>query len=186
MSSNPKLVKISSVLGVTAVVFILDWFFLTYITSHGFELKRQELMLGSFSLSVPLQWLPVLGIVIVSLVVWYEVSVRIFPRRGGMDFDPLSTMRLVRAIVFSVTPFILFLYLPYLIGSNWFWARMSETSKGITQVRDFGLSLLRYDEAVMALNPLWQYSVSQVLAPAAMVLAAVAFARGARRVRKPR
>jgi hypothetical protein len=73
-----------------------------------------------------------------------------------------------------------------LIGSNWFWARISETGKSIIQVRDFGLSLLSSVESMMRLNQLWQYSLSQILAPALMILGAWAFGRSARRQKKPR
>lgn len=186
VSSNPSLVKLSSIVAVTAAIFLLDWFYVLYITSHGFELKTQELILGSVKMSVPLYWLPVFGIVMVSLVAWYETSSRIFPRRAGPEVDPLARMRLMRVIVFSIALFVCALYIPYLVGSNWFWARLSEGSKSITQLRDFGLSLLKTDESMMALNPLWQYSLSQVAATAIMILATWAFGRGIRRPRKPR
>ncbi len=186
MASNPTVLKMTSIVGTTLAVLLADWFYLLYITSHGFETKTQELMLGSFSLSMTLQWLPILGIIIVSLVAWYEASSRIFPRRGGLESEPLATLRLVRAIAISFALFVCILYIPYLIGSNWFWARLSEMSKNFTQVRDFAQTLLNTDETMMSLNPLWQYSLSQVLATSLMLLGVWIFGRVPRRPRRQR
>ncbi len=186
MSSTPALVKMSTIFGATAAMLLLDWFFLIYLTAHGFEAKAQELSLGGLSFAIPLDLLPVLGILIVSLVVWYEVSGRIFPRRTGLEIDPLARLRLVRAVAISIAIFVCVLYIPYVIGSNWFWARLSETGRSISQVHDFGQSLLPTVESAVSFYPLWQYSLSQVLATGAMVFVAWALGRVVRRPRKPR
>lgn len=178
--------KLAVIIGVTVVFFLLDWLYLIYITAHGFEIKTQEFAFGGFRLSIPLQWLPIIGIVFVSLVGWYEVSYRIFPRRGVLGVDPVGNLRLLRVIMFSLAFFIFILYIPSLIGSNWFWARMSDAGKSIPQVRSFGLSLLSTDESAMGLNPLWQYSLTQVLAAAALVFSTWALARRPKRARKLR
>lgn len=183
LAASSFVVKLSSILGVSVLVFLLDWFYFIYLTSHGLDLKTQTFTLGSMSVSIPLQWLPVFGVVLLSLVTWYEAYYRIFPRRG-IEIDPLARMRLARAIVFSLTLFVLALYVPSLIGSSWFWTSLSEAGKNIVQVRDFGNSLLNYVESLIGLNLLWQYSISQTLAPAVMVLGAWAFGRAARRARK--
>lgn len=185
MPLSPALAKLSSIVGVAATILLLDWFYLTYITSHGFDLKTQDFTLGSWRLSVPLQWLPVIGILLVSLVCWYEAASRLFPRRAP-EADPLARLRLLRVVVFSVALFACVLYIPYLIGSNWFWTRLSELSKSITQIRDIGLTLLHTDESAMGLSPLLQYSLSQILATGSMVFSAWAFARVGRRPRKQR
>lgn len=178
--------KISSVVGVSLLFFLLDWFLMLYSTAHGFEVKTQTLALGGLSLQLPLQWLPVLGVLLVSLVVWYEVSAQIFPRRGGPEIDPLAKARIMRVIVFSLTAFVCILYIPYLLGSNWFWTEMSAGGRSVTQLRDFGLSILHTQEPVMTLYPLWQYSIIQILATGAMVTVAWLFSRTARRPRKLR
>ena len=183
---NQTTMKLSSILGVTVIIFLLDWFYLFYITAHGFELKTQQFAFGVFSFSSPLQWLPVIGVVLVSFVTWYEVFARIFPRRGATELDPLANLRLVRVIALSLALFICVLYIPYLIGSNWYWARLSDASKSFAQLQSLGLSLLNTDESVMGLNPLWQYSLTQVLATGALVFGAWAFGRVARRPRKSR
>jgi hypothetical protein len=183
MASNPSAIKLSSILGVSALIFVLDWFYLIYTTSKGLDLKTQGFMLGSLSISIPLQWLPVFGVFLLSIVMWYEAYYRIFPRRG-VEIDPLARIKLVRAIVFSLTLFVLFLYVPALVRSGWFWASLSQTGKGIAQVRDFGIWLLKNFGSSMSLDLLWQYSISQTLAPALMMLGAWALARTARRVRK--
>jgi hypothetical protein len=184
MSPNPMLKKLATILGVTVVLFLLDWFYLTYIIAHGFNIKTQDIALGGFKLSIPLQWLPVIGIVFVAFVGWYEVSYRIFPRRGGLELDPLANLRLLRVIVFSVALFVFVLFIPSLIGSNWFWARLGDAAKSVSQVKDFGRSLFKTDESAMGLNPLWQYSVTQVVAAAALVFSTWVFARRPKRPRK--
>jgi len=186
MPINPTLKKLAAIVGVTAVLFLLDWFYVIYVTAHGFEVKAQEFALGGFKLSIPLQWLPVIGIVLVSLVGWYEVSYRLFPRRGVLELDPLANLRLLRVVIFSVALFVFILYIPSLIGSNWFWARLSDAGRSISQVKGFGLSLLSTDESAMGLNPLLQYSVTQVFAGAALVFSTWAFARRQKRPRKLR
>jgi hypothetical protein len=185
MAPSSSFTKWSSIIGIAVVIFLLDWFYMLYITSHGFDLKAENFSVAGSSFPVQLQWLPVVGVVIVAFVALYEVSARIFPRRG-IEIDPLGGLRLLRAVAFSLALFVCVLYVPYLIGSNWFWARLSELSRSVSQVQSFGLSLLSTDESVMALSPLWQYSLSQTLAPAAMVLSAWAFGRGGRRPRKQR
>ncbi len=191
MAQNPRpagsnLTKITSVVGVSLLLFLFDWFFMVYSTAHGFEVKTQNFPLGGFNLQLPLQWLSVIGVLLVSLVVWYEVSAQIFPRRAGPEVDPLGNARIMRVIVFSLTTFVCILYIPYLLGSNWFWSEMSGAGRIVTQLRDFGLSLLHTQEPAMTLYPLWQYSITQILATGAMVTVAWLFSRTARRPRKLR
>ena len=178
--------KLATIVGVTLVVFVLDWFYLIYITAHGFESKAQEFALAGFKFSIPLQWFPIIGMILVSFVGWYEVSYRIFPRRGVLELDQLANLRLLRVVIFSLASFVFVLFIPSLIGSNWLWARLSDASKSVSQLRDLGLSLLSTDESAMKLNPLWQYSITQVFAAAALVFSTWAFARVARRPRKLR
>jgi hypothetical protein len=176
-------IKLSSIFGVSLVVFLLDWFYMAYVSSKGLDLNAQALTIGGVNLGLPLQWLPVLGVVLVSLVTWYEAYYRIFPRRG-IEIDPLGRMRLMRAAVFSVTMFVLILYVPALIGSLWFWTGVTNAGKNIVQVRDFGNSLLGSVEAVMRLEVIWEYSLSQALAAGVMVFGALILGRSVRRVRK--
>jgi hypothetical protein len=183
MAMRSSRIKLSSILGVTAVIFALDWLCLIYMTSKGFYLKTQNLMTGSLNVSVPLQWLPVFGVVFLSLVTWYEAYYRLFPRRG-MEADPLARIRLARAIVFSLTLFVIFLYVPALLHSGWLWTSMSVMGKNVAAVRDFGNSLLSNMGSLLTMDELWLYSLSQILASAFMVFGAWVLARTARRVRK--
>ena len=183
MSKNPTSTKLSTVIGTTVVVFLLDWFYLSYMTSKGFGPKIHEFMLGTFKLSIPLQWLPLAGVVFVSAVLWYEVSFTIFSRRTAMEQDALSSIRLMRAVVLSIAIFACVLYIPYIVGSDWFWARLSGASS-VSQIRDVGLSLLNTDQALMALDQIWQYSISQSAALMGMVVFAWIFGRSPKRIRK--
>ena len=183
MPKNSTSIKLPAVLGSTAIIFVLDWFYLAYMTSKGFEPKIHEFMLSTFKLAVPLQWLPVAGVILVSFVVWYEVSFTIFPRRTAMEEDTLSNIRLMRAIVLALAVFTCLLYIPYIVGSDWFWARLSGASS-VPQIRDLGLSLLNTDQTLMALDQIWQYSISQSVALMGMVMAAWGFGRGPKRIRR--
>ena len=42
MPTNPTLKKLAAIVGVTVVLFLLDWFYVIYVTAHGFEVKVQE------------------------------------------------------------------------------------------------------------------------------------------------
>jgi hypothetical protein len=180
---NPTLTRLSTVLGTTAVIFLLDWFYLAYIASKGFELKIHEFMLGTVKLSIPLQWLPVVGVVLVSFVAWFEVSFTLFPRRAAPEQDTLSILRLMRVILVSLAAFVCVLYIPYIIGSDWFWTRMSSASN-ISQLHDFAQSFLNAEKSVMGLDQIWQYSISQFASLLVMVSSAWIFGRGPRRIRK--
>jgi hypothetical protein len=153
------------------------------MTSKGFEPKIHEFVIGMFKLSIPIQWLPVIGVLLVSFVVWFEVSFTIFPRRVALAQDTLSNVRLMRAIVLSLAVFVSVLYVPYIIGSDWFWARLSSVGN-ISQIRELGQSLLNADQTLMGLDQIWQYSISQSAALMCMVLFALVFGRSPKRIRK--
>jgi hypothetical protein len=182
MASNINRTKALWAVGIAAVIGLLDWFYMFYITSFTLQVKTQTVGAGGFKFLIPIEWLPILGVFLATLVAWFEVSDKIFPRRSGPEIDQLANARLLRAVAFSVMTFVCVLYVPYLLGSNWFWAKVSS----IPQLGDIGLTLLNTQEPAMTLDPLWQYSISEVLATAAMVLVAWAFSRIPRRPRKPR
>lgn len=182
MASNINRTKALWAVGIAAVIGVLDWFCMFYITSFTLQAKTQTLDVGGLTFLIPILWLPILGVFLATLVAWFEVSGKIFPRRTGPEIDQLGYPRLLRAVAFSVMTFVGVLYIPYLLGSNWFWTKVSS----IPQLRDIGLTLLNTQGPMMTLDPLWQYSISQVLAAAAMVLVAWAFSRTSRRPRKPR
>ena len=178
MASNAAM-KLGSVVGVTIVVLLIDMLGLSYATAHGLNLGSNNLALGPITL--PLQWLPVIGIALVSLVAWYEVFARLFPRRTGPTPDPIARLRLMRVIVFALAVFCCFLFIPYLLGSNWYWAKLSHLSRSIGSLRDFGNWLLGTEAQITNLDPVWQYATLQILATGAMVLVAWFFTRLPRR-----
>jgi hypothetical protein len=178
MASNAAM-KAGSIIGVTIIVLLIDVLGLSYAVAHGLNFGSTTLALGPINL--PLQWLPVIGIALVSLVGWYEVFTRIFPRRTGPSPDPLARLRLMRVIVFALAAFCCFLFIPYLLGSNWYWAKLSHLSRSIGQFRDFGNWLLGTEAQISNLDPIWQYATLQILATGAMVLVAWFFTRLPRR-----
>jgi len=166
------------------MVLLLDLLFVFYIIAHGLNPMTNELNIGG--VSIQLQWLPVLGVLIVSLVAWNDAFTRIFPRWIGPEGDPLARLRLIRVITLSLAVFVCFLYLPFLLGSNWFWNGASALSRSITQFRSFENWLLGVEAPLLSLDPLWQYSATQILACGAMICFTWVFARSTRRLRKSR
>lgn len=185
MASNPNLVKVSTIAGTSVLVLLLDLFFLTYMTSYHLVAKVQDLHLGGFTLGIPIQWLPVIGVFLVALVVWSDVFTRIFPRRTGPETDQLGNMRIMRVIALSMMAFVCVLYVPYVFGSNWFLTTLSHLSRSVSSFIGVGMFLVS-QQALMTMNPVWQYAASQVLATGAMVVVAWALARPSRRAKKQR
>ena len=183
MASN-RSSKLSSVAGVTVIVLLLDLLFVFYMTSHGLAATTNELKIGG--VSIQLQWLPVFGVLLMSLVAWDDAFTRIFPRWIGPEADPMARIRLIRVITLSLAVFACFLYVPLLLGSNWFWAGVSILSRSVTQFRGFGNWLLGVEAPLLSLDALWQFSITQILACGAMICFTWAFARPTRRLRKSR
>jgi len=180
MPSGQSLFKASSVLGVTLIIFLLDWFYLTYVTLHGLRPKMQAVLIGTMNFSLPLEWLPVVGVVLLSLVLYYEESARIFPKRGA-QIDVLANLRFLRLIIVSLTVFVFLLYVPNVVGSNWFWGVMS----GISQLHGTASYLLGTEQSFMSLDPVWVYSLSQILASTGMIVSGwLIGSLGSRRLRR--
>ena len=176
--------KAYSVVGCTVVVILLDLLLVSYVVSHGFEPMTSGITIGGFNLQ--LQWLPLLGVLILSLAVWSDAFTRIFPRWLGPEADPMARLRLMRVVTVSLTVFACFLYIPYLLGSNWFWTRLSQASQLIRQFNGFGIWLETFEMAILTVNPIWQYSITQLLSCAALVFFTWALARPAKRPRRIR
>ena len=171
-------------LGWTLAVVLLDLLLVFYVMTHGFESTTSGLTIGGFTLQ--LQWLPLVGVLIVALAVWSDAFTRILPRWLGPEADPMARLRLLRVATISLTAFVCLLYIPYLLGSDWFWRHLSKLSHTITPLQGFGNWLGTVEAPVLALNPVWQYATTQVLACLALVFCAWIMARPAKRVRKMR
>ena len=173
-----------SFVGWTVGVVLLDLLLVFYVMAHGFKAVNNGIMIGGFSLQ--LQWLPLLGVLVVALAVWSDAFTRIFPRWLGPEADPMARLRLLRVVTISLTAFVGFLYIPYLLGSSWFWLHLSHVSHAISPLQGVGSWLEAVEMPILTLDPVWQYAVTQVLACAALVFFALALARPAKRIRKIR
>jgi hypothetical protein len=176
--------KVSAIASVTLIVILLDLLLVFYVASHGFAPATNEIMVGGIAL--PLQWLPLLGILIVSIAALHDAFTRIFPRWLGPGADPMARLRLMRVLAICLAAFVCFLYVPYLLGSNWFWLHLSHASHAVNGLRGFGTWLENVEMPILALDAVWQYSVTQILASAALVFFAWVLARPAKRPRKVR
>jgi hypothetical protein len=176
--------KVSAIAGVTLVVILLDLLLVFYAASHGFAPTANGIMVGGINLQ--LQWLPLLGILIVSVASLHDAFTRIFPRWLGPGADPMASLRLMRVLAVCLAAFVCFLYVPYLLGSNWFWLHLSHASHAVSQLQGFGTWLENVEMPILALDAVWQYSITQIVASAALVFFAWALARPAKRPRKLR
>jgi len=179
MASN-TVNKASSVLGGTVIIVLLDLFLVLYVITHGFSSTNAAI--GGFNL--PLAWFPLLGVLVVALAVASDAFTRIFPRWLGPEADPTARLRFLRVITTSVALFVCVLYIPYLLGSNWFWAHLSRASHLIGSLQGFGLWLENFEMPLLTMNPVWQYGTIQIVAAISLILSAWALARPARRPRK--
>lgn len=176
--------KVSAIAGATLIVILLDLLLVFYAVSHGFAPTTNEIMVGGINLQ--LQWLPLLGILVVTIAALHDAFTRIFPRWLGPEADPMARLRLMRVVAVCLAAFVCFLYVPYLLGSDWFWLHLSHASHAIGPLQGFGTWLENVEMPILALNPVWQYSITQVLASAVLVFFAWALARPAKRPRKIR
>ena len=174
----------SSVLGVTVIVVLIELLLVFYVTSYGFGSATGGIVLAGTT--IQLQWLPVVGMVIVSLAAANDAFTRIFPRWLGPEADPTGRLRFARAVAFSVFAFVCFLYLPYLFGSGWFWHHLSHVSHVLSPLQGFGTWLENVELPIVSLNAVYQYSITQILASAAFVLVGWALARPVKRPRRVR
>lgn len=176
--------KTSSVLGATAIVVLIDLLAIFYVLAHGFSSAGNGAMSGGMNLQ--LQWLPLIGILLVSLAVFYDAFTRIFPRWLGPQADPLARLKFLRVVAVGVAAFACVLYIPYLLGSSWFWLHLSHVSNVIHPLQGFGAWLEKVEMPILSVNAVWQYSATQVLATAALVVFAWALARPTKRPQRIR
>jgi hypothetical protein len=176
--------KVPSVLAVTAVIVLLDLLLIVYVTSHGFQTANGGLVFGSVNFQ--LQWLPLIGVVVLSLAASSDAFNRIFPRWLGAGGDPTARLRYLRVFTVALLVFVCVLYIPYLVGSNWFWGNLSNASRSIGQLQGFGSWLERIEMPVLAIDPVLQYSITQIVACGSLVFVTLILARPQKRPRKLR
>lgn len=176
--------KASSVLGATAIIILIDLLLIFYALAHGFGSSSNGVTLGG--INVQLQWLPLLGVLVVSLAAFYDAFTRIFPRWLKPEADPIARLRFMRVVVVCVAAFTCVLYIPYLLGSSWFWLHLSHVSHLIHQLQGFGAWLEKVEMPILSLDAVWQYAATQVLAAATLVVFAWVLARPAKRPKRMR
>ena len=179
MASNTTS-KVSSVLGATVVIVLLDLLLVLYVMAHGFSSTNATV--GAFTL--PVVWFPLVGVLVVALAAASDAFTRIFPRWLGPEADPTGRLRFLRVLTTSLALFVCVLYIPYLLGSNWFWAHLSRASHLIGSLQGFGLWLEKFEMSILTMSPVWQYATVQVVAAFVLISSAWALARPARRPRK--
>lgn len=163
---------------------LIDLLLIFYVLTHGFGSKGS----GSTAvgLNLQLQWLPLVGVLFVSLAAFYDAFTRIFPRWLGPEADPLARLKFVRVVAVCIAAFACLLYLPFLLGSSWFWLHLSHVSHAIHQLQGFGTWLERVEMPILSLDAVWQYAATQILATAALILFAWALARPTKRPKRIR
>ena len=174
--------KFSSVLGVTLVAVLLDMLLVVYVSAHGLMSAGSGISLGGFNFQII--WLPLFGVLFVALAASQDSFARIFPRWLGPGADPMGRLRFLRAVAISLMAFTCLLYVPYLLGSGWFWRHLSEASHLIRQLDGFGNWLENLELPILSMDPIWQYAITEVLASAALIFSMWILARPVRRPKR--
>jgi len=172
-----------------AAIILLQFFFVEYILSHGFFPSDGQVKVGTMQVTFPIVLLPTLGVSLVILSSWMyavdrtmRVRVKTDLRKERMVSDP--RMVEVGAIILGV--YSLFLFTPYILGSNWFITGANSLSQRLPQLGQFFASAYESVILLMDLDSIWKFALSQNLAACSAAFFAALYVRRQSRARKPR
>jgi len=172
-----------------ATIILLQFFFVNYMFSHGFSPGNERIKIGTLQVTVPIVLLPALGVTLVILSSWMftvdrtmRVRVKTDLRKQRMGAD--SRMVEVGALILGA--YSLFLFIPYVLGSNWFITGANSLSKHLPQLDQFFASAYGSAILLMDLDSIWKFALSQNLAACSAALFAALYVRRQGRARKLR
>ena len=180
---------IISVALLIATIILLQFFFINYMLSHGFSPSNEQVKIGTLQVTFPIVLLPALGVSLVILSSWVyavdrtmRVRVKTDLRKQRMGAD--SRMVEVGALILGA--YSLFLFMPYILGSNWFIIGANSLSQRLPQLGQFFVSAYGSVILLMDLDSIWKFALSQNLAGCGAALFAALYVRRQGRARKPR
>jgi len=172
-----------------ATIILLQLFFIDYMSSHGFSPRNEQVELATLQVAAPTVLLPTLGVTLVMLSSWMyavdrtmRVRMKTDLRRQRMEAD--SRMVEVGALILGT--YSLFLFIPYILGSNWFITGANNLSQRLPQLDQFFASAYGSVILLMDLDSIWKFALSQNLAACSAAFFAALYVRRQSRARKPR
>lgn len=181
-AGNPKVWL--SLMAFVGIVAALDYLLLDYLVSHGLEPKLYPVQVASLQFPIPLLGLTFVGLLIVAIVAWLNMSsISISVAR---EMSQLENLRILRAAGVALFLFSAVLFGPYIIGASVFWRQMALVGRGIPQLAGFLQSLFYSIQPVAVLDSLTKLAISQNVAAAALVAASGLIGHYQRRIRRMR
>jgi len=172
-----------------ATIIVLQFFFIDYMFSHGFSPRNEQIKIGTLQVTVPIVLLPALGVTLVILSSWMfavdrtmRVRMKTDLRKQRMGAD--SRMVEVGALILGA--YSLFLFIPYVLGSNWFITGANNLSQRLPQLGQLFASAYGSAILLMDLDSIWKFALSQNLAACSAALFAALYVRRQGRARKLR
>jgi hypothetical protein len=172
-----------------ATIILLQFFFINYMLSHGFSPSNGQVKIGTLQVTFPIVLLPALGVSLVILSSWMYAVDRTMRMRVKTDLRKQrigADSRMVEVGALILGAYSLFLFIPYVLGSNWFIAWANSLSQRLPQLGQFFVSAYRSVISLMDLDSIWKFALSQNLAGCSAALFAALYVRRQGRARKPR
>jgi len=174
---------------VVAAIIVLQFFFVDYVLSHGFSPQNGQVKFGTLQVTVPIVLLPALGVTLVLLSSWMYAVDRTMRVRMKTDLRTQRTetvLRMVEVGALILGTYSLFLFIPYILGSNWFITGVNNLSRSLPQLGRFFESAYGSVIFLMDLDSIWKLALSQNLAACSATLFAALYVRRQGRAGKTR
>ena len=179
---------ISSAL-LVATVILLQIFFVDYMSLHGFSPVDKQIEIGTSPVAVPIVLLPAIGVILVLLSSWTYVVEKTMRVRMKVDLRKQrvkTVSRIIETGAWILWAYTMFLFIPYILGSNWFITGVHNLSLNLPQLGEFFASAYESVIPMMDLDLIWKFALSQNLAACGAALFAAVYVRRQSRIRKPR
>ncbi|MEM3048942.1 MAG: hypothetical protein QXK72_07020 [Candidatus Bathyarchaeia archaeon] len=179
-TSTPSLILIFTLLTSTVLIEVL---YVEYMSARGLEFR----VLQAAYLSIPYPYIPIIGVLMVILTSWMNLTrSKAFVRARPSVKLPsiLMTLRMFEAAFLLLTTFTITLYLPYVVGSNWMILGLAMVEETFPMLKEVTSKLYGGTVAIMGLPPSWKYGLSQALSCIIVVASTIILCRRmGRRVR---
>jgi len=166
------------------IVALLDYVLLDYLISHGLEPKLYPVQISNYQLSIPLLGLTFVGLLIVAIAAWFNMSS--VPISVAREMPQLDNLRILRAAGVAIFLFSAVLFGPYIVGATAFWKQMGLVGKVIPQLAGSLQSLFDSIQPVAELDSLTKLALSQNVGAAALVAVSGLIGHYQRRMRRMR
>ena len=156
---------ILSAASLVATVILLQTFFVDYMSSRGFAAMNEQIEIGALQVTVPIVLLPALGVTLVILTSWMYAVDRTMRVRMKVDLrrQRIETVsRMVETGAWILWAYSLFLFIPYILGSNLFTTAVHNLSLNLPQLGQFFASAYENVISLMDLDLIWKLSLIHI------------------------